>query len=61
MAGLVSFDEPARRHRFKSAGEGHGPERMIRTGIGPVPVRRVKIRDRADAASEEAGELLTFT
>jgi hypothetical protein len=61
VAGLVSSDEPARRHRFKSAGECHGPERTIRTGIGPVPVRRVKIRDRADAASEEAGELLTFT
>ena len=25
---------------------GHGPERSIQTGIGPVPVRRVKIRDR---------------
>jgi len=25
---------------------GHGPERSIQTGIGPVPVNRVKIRDR---------------
>ena len=25
---------------------GHGPERMIQTGIGPVEVSRVKIRDR---------------
>ena len=25
---------------------GHGPERMIQTGIGPVAVSRVKIRDR---------------
>ena len=25
---------------------GHGPERAIQTGIGPVPVSRVKIRDR---------------
>jgi len=25
---------------------GHGPERNIQTGIGPVPVNRVKIRDR---------------
>jgi putative transposase len=24
---------------------GHGPERSIQTGIGPVPVSRVKIRD----------------
>jgi hypothetical protein len=26
---------------------GHGPERTIQTGIGPVEVERVKIRDRA--------------
>jgi transposase-like protein len=25
---------------------GHGPERAVQTGIGPVAVRRVKIRDR---------------
>ncbi|MCF8482937.1 MAG: IS256 family transposase [Rhodospirillum sp.] len=25
---------------------GHGPEREILTGIGPVPVRRAKVRDR---------------
>lgn len=25
---------------------GHGPERSIQTGSGPVPVSRVKIRDR---------------
>ena len=30
---------------------GHGPEREILTGIGPVPVRRAKTRDRgADGA-----------
>ena len=40
---------------------GHGPGRLVQTGIGPVPVRRAKIRDRADAASEEAGERITFT
>jgi putative transposase len=40
---------------------GHSPERVIQTGIGPVPVRRAKIRDRADVASEEAGERITFT
>src|SRR6186713_458688 len=28
---------------------GHGPERMIQTGIGPVAVSRVKIRDRGAA------------
>ena len=26
---------------------GHGPERVIQTGIGPVEVQRVKVRDRA--------------
>ena len=37
---------------------GHGPERAIQTGIGPVEVSRVKIRDRG-AASE--GERVRFT
>lgn len=32
---------------------GHGPERQIQTGIGPVPVSRVKVRDRGAAAAEE--------
>jgi hypothetical protein len=32
---------------------GHGPERVIQTGIGPVEVQRVKVRDRApDPAAE---------
>ena len=32
---------------------GHGPERQVQTGIGPVPVRRVKLRDRgADLGGE---------
>lgn len=25
--------------------QGHGPERKVHTGIGPVKVRRVKLRD----------------
>jgi len=37
---------------------GHGPERAIQTGIGPVEVSRVKIRNRG-AASE--GERVRFT
>jgi putative transposase len=37
---------------------GHGPERAIQTGIGPVEVSRVKIRDRG-AARE--GERIRFT
>jgi putative transposase len=32
---------------------GHGPERQIQTGIGPVPVARVKIRDRGAAVEGE--------
>src|SRR6267154_1826166 len=32
---------------------GHGPERTIQTGIGPVEVERVKIRDRGVAADGE--------
>ena len=32
---------------------GHGPERQIQTGIGPVPVSRVKIRDRGAAVEGE--------
>jgi putative transposase len=37
---------------------GHGPERLIQTGIGPVEVRRVKLRDRSPAA---AGGRICFT
>src|SRR3954453_2249321 len=29
---------------------GHGPERLIQTGIGPVAVQRVKLRDREAGA-----------
>jgi hypothetical protein len=29
---------------------GHGPERAVQTGIGPVEVSRVKIRDRGAAS-----------
>ncbi len=32
---------------------GHGPERAIQTGIGPVPVARVRIRDRGATNPEE--------
>jgi putative transposase len=30
---------------------GHGPERAIQTGVGPVEVRRAKVRDRADVGA----------
>ena len=32
---------------------GYGPERTIQTGIGPVEVRRAKIRDRGAASDSE--------
>src|SRR3954447_4326817 len=32
---------------------GHGPHRTIQTGVGPVEVRRAKVRDRGDVDAEE--------
>jgi putative transposase len=37
---------------------GHGPERQVQTGIGPVEVRRVRLRDRG---ANEDGERIRFT
>ncbi len=37
---------------------GHGPERQVQTGIGPVAVRRVRLRDRG---SNPAAERIHFT
>jgi putative transposase len=37
---------------------GHGPQRDIQTGVGPVEVRRAKVRDRGDV---EVGEKIRFT
>jgi transposase-like protein len=37
---------------------GHGPERAIQTGIGPVAVRRAKVRDRGKVG---AAEKIRFT
>jgi transposase-like protein len=44
--------------RARFVRHGHGPERVIQTGIGPVPVKRAKVRDRA---GEESEERVTFT
>ena len=38
---------------------GHGPERLVQTGIGAVPVRQVKLRDRGAGANE--AERIRFT
>ena len=32
---------------------GHGPHRAIQTGVGPVEVRRGKVRDRGEVGAEE--------
>lgn len=37
---------------------GHGPERAIQTGVGPVVVRRAKVRDRGKVG---AAEKIRFT
>jgi transposase-like protein len=42
---------------------GHGPERAIQTGVGSVPVRRPKVRDRGAGAADDPGgvERIVFT
>ena len=37
---------------------GHAPERLVQTGIGPIAVRRAKLRDRG---AGEGGERIRFT
>ena len=47
--------------RARVVRHGHGPERTIQTGIGPVPVKRVKLRDRGADETAAGGEKITFT
>jgi transposase-like protein len=42
-------DEQGRRRLVRN---GHAPERQIQTGIGPLGVRRPKLRDRGGAGSD---------
>jgi transposase-like protein len=51
LAGMRELKLPDGRDRLVR--HGHGPERMIQTGIGPVAVSRVKIRDRGAASDED--------
>ncbi len=51
LAGMRGLKLPDGRDRLVR--HGHGPERMIQTGIGPVAVSRVKIRDRGAAGDQE--------
>lgn len=48
-------DEQGRRRLVRN---GHAPERQIQTGIGPLEVRRPKVRDRGGAAG---GKPIRFT
>ena len=47
-------DERGRRRVVRN---GHAPERQIQTGIGPIEVRRPRVRDRA----ADDGEPIRFT
>jgi transposase-like protein len=51
LAGMRDLKLPDGRARLVR--HGHGPERMIQTGIGPVAVSRVKVRDRGAASAAE--------
>jgi len=53
----IMKDERLPDGRARLVRHGHGPQRTIQTGIGPVTVRRVKLRDRG--AAEADG--ITFT
>lgn len=46
-------DEKLPDGRDRIVRHGHGPHRAIQTGVGPVEVRRAKVRDRGDVEAEE--------
>jgi transposase-like protein len=52
LAAMKGLRLPDGRERVVR--HGHGPERQVQTGIGPVAVRRVKIRDRGAGANGAA-------
>src|SRR6202162_1286773 len=56
LAAMKDLNLADRRARVVR--HGHGPTRTIQTGIGPVDVERVKIRDRGAACD---GERIRFT
>jgi putative transposase len=51
LASMRDLKLPDGRERLVR--HGRGPERAIQTGIGPVPVSRVKIRDRGATSDED--------
>src|SRR5438309_11100059 len=48
---LNDFKSPDGRDRVVR--HGHGPHRTIQTGVGPVEVRRAKVRDGGDVGAKE--------
>ena len=56
LAAMKGVRLPDGRERLVR--HGHGPERVIQTGIGPVEMQRVKLRDRGGDAD---GERVRFT
>jgi putative transposase len=56
LASMRGVQLPDGRDRLVR--HGHGPERLVQTGIGAVAVQRVKLRDRGMTA---AGERIRFT
>ncbi len=56
LATMKGMQLPGGRDRLVR--HGHGPERLVQTGVGPVAVQRVRLRDRGAVA---AGERIRFT
>src|SRR5579864_6814597 len=57
LATMKSVQLPGGRARLVR--HGHGPERQVQTGIGPVAVQRVRLRDRG--AGGVGAERIRFT
>src|SRR5690242_13431171 len=55
LAAMKHLRLPDRRERVVR--HGHGPERPVQTGVGPVAVRRVKLRDRGPDEGEGEGRI----
>jgi transposase-like protein len=56
LATMKGLQLPDGRERLVR--HGHGPERLVQTGIGPVAVRRAKLRDRG---AGDGAERIRFT
>jgi putative transposase len=56
LAAMKGVRLPDGRERLVR--HGHGPERQMQTGIGPVAVQRVRLRDRG---AGKTGERIGFT